>query len=279
MNRLFILFVSLGLFFQNMDAQEFKMPVLSPFAKVEQQFSTSNIIIEYSRPSKRGRTIFGDVVPYGKNWRTGANSNTKISFGEDVKFAGNNVPAGTYSLYTIPNAENWEIILNKSTENWGTAGYDAQNDLVRINVRPIHLNNVIETFTIEIANITTTSCILNLKWDQTLIPIQIEADTKERILTYLEKELQGEKPPYQQAANYYLEQNYKLNDALTYINKAIESNKEAYWLYWTKAQISAKLNKKNEALEAAQKAMDLTKNTDAEQEYLKKYQKLKVELK
>ncbi|KXK41280.1 MAG: asparagine synthetase B [Bacteroidetes bacterium OLB11] len=192
-NKMLILFICLFITVGNSFAQDFKMPVLSPLAKVEQQFSTSTIKIEYSRPSKRGRTVFGDVVPYDKHWRTGANSNTKLTFGENVTFGGKIVPAGTYSLYTIPGVENWVVVLNKSTENWGNAGYNADNDLLRIDVRPIQKKEITETFTIELSKMTPNSCVMELSWDQVLIPIKIEADNKERIFSYLEKELNGEK--------------------------------------------------------------------------------------
>src|SRR6185295_5158559 len=97
-----------------------KLPALSPNAKISQDFSTSSIEISYSRPSMRGRKIFGDVVPFGKVWRTGANSPTKIKLGEDMVIAGQKIKAGEYAVYTIPSKDKWEVILNTGTGNWGT---------------------------------------------------------------------------------------------------------------------------------------------------------------
>lgn len=278
MKKVFIYICSALLLSSGVFAQDFKMPAASPSAKVSQQFSISNIDIEYSRPSKKGRTIFGDLVPYNKIWRTGANANTKITFGEDVIFGGQRIPAGTYSLYTIPARDKWTVILNKGLENWGLTGYNHDEDIAKVDVKPVTLNTPLETFTIDLGDFSGNDANLNIMWDNVKVAVKITADNKEQILAHLEKELKGSKPPYQQAANYYLEQNYKLDEALVYADKAIETNKEAFWLHWMKAKIYAKMGKKTEAIASAQKAADLSKGSDYEQEYSNNLQKLKKEL-
>lgn len=278
MKKLIIVACSFMLFTGMSFAQEFKMPVASPSAKIEQQFSTSSITIDYSRPSMKGRVIFGDLVPYDKIWRTGANANTKITFGEDVTINNLPVAAGTYSLYTIPGKDSWLVILNKGTENWGLSGFNEAENVLKVQVSPVILSEPCETFTISVDNLSNNTAILNLQWERVKIPIVILADNKERILAYLDKELQGSKPPYQQAANFYLEQEYKLDKALEFTNKAIEGNKEGFWLFWLKAKILAKMGKNKEALEAAMTASKMTQGTDYEGEYKNNYNKLKAEL-
>lgn len=260
-------------------AQEFTMPVLSPSAKVVQQFSTSSISIEYSRPSVRNRVIFGDLVPFGKAWRTGANAATKINFGEDVNFGGQNIEAGTYSLHTIPNPTEWTVILSKDLETTNAANYKEEDNIAKINIKATNTKDKIETFTISINDITTISATIQLAWENTIISIPVIADNKAKIFAYLEKELKKTNPIYQKAANFYLEENYKLDDALTYINKAIEGNPNAYWLFWTKAQILAKLNKKTEAIQAGEITLEKAKLAGRGDEYQKKLDELKKSFK
>lgn len=259
-------------------AQEFQMPAASPSTKISQQFSISFIDIEYSRPSKKGRTIFGELVPYGKLWRTGANANTKITFGEDITFGDVMVPAGVYSLYTIPGKDKWTVILNKGIENWGLTGYDKAEDIAKVEVPVTKQKDITETFTIELGDFVGNTAMLYIKWDDVKVGVKITANNHEKILHYLEEQLKGDKPPFVQAANYYLEQNYKLDKALEYAEKAIVGNPDAFWLYWLKAKILAKMGKSTEALEAAKISADKAKSTDYADEYQNNYENLKKQL-
>lgn len=267
---------SLGL---TASAQEFKMPAPSPSTQIEQQFSTTHIKLDYSRPSVKGRKIFGDLIPFGKLWRTGANASTKISFGEDVQINGQTVPAGTYSLYTIPGKDSWDIILNKSLENWGNTGYDEADNVLRISVKPQTLKDLVESFTIDINNLTTNSATISISWEYTKVSFNVTAENRDKIIAYLDNELKGAKPPYSQAANYYLEQNYKLDQAIVFADRALEQNQNAFWLHWLKAKIYHKMGDGKKALESAAKAHELSKGTDYEEEYKKNYEKLKKEIK
>lgn len=275
MKKSIISLITAAILSTSMYAQEFKMPSPSTFSTINQQFSISSIEIEYSRPSMKGRKVFGDMIPYGKIWRTGANANTKISFGEDVMIEGMLLPAGKYSVYTIPNKDSWEIVFNKGLENWGTSGYNDAEDALRVKVKPITSKQQIETFSIDVNNITNNSATIFLSWENTIVPIKVVANNHDKIIAYLDQELAGSKPPYQQAANYYLEQNYKLDQALVYADKAIESNQNAFWLQWMKAKILNKLGRKVEAIEAATKAAEMSKGTGYEAEYTKNLSNLK----
>jgi hypothetical protein len=170
----FALFLLAVLFASGVNAQALKLPALSPSCKIAQDFSTSNIEIAYSRPSMRGRKIFGDLVAYGHVWRTGANSATKIKFGEDVIFGGQTVKAGEYALYTIPDVKEWTVILNTATGNWGSYGYDTKDDIARFKVIPKMKDGNTQTFTINITNMTYSTCNIEIAWEKTKLVIQKE---------------------------------------------------------------------------------------------------------
>ena len=249
-------------------AQDLKLPALSPNAKISQDFSTSSIEITYSRPSMRGRKIFGELVAYGNVWRTGANSATKVKFGEDVTIGGQPVKAGEYAIYTIPGATEWEIILNKGLGNWGTAGYDKADDVARFKVAPKALDKNVNTFTMNIGNITFNSCKLEMMWEKTKVIIPVKANNEERLSASIDKAINNPNIPYFQAANYYYETDQHLDKAMTYVDKALESNPKAFWMWSLKARIAQKQNNKAVAIEAAQKSMDAAKGSAFEAEYV-----------
>ncbi|MCU0329591.1 MAG: DUF2911 domain-containing protein [Candidatus Kapabacteria bacterium] len=260
-------------------AQELKLPVLSPTSTITQEFSTSKMEITYSRPSARGRAVFGEVVGWGEVWRTGANAATKITFGEDVSIGGKAVKAGTYALYSIPNKSQWEIILNKGVGNWGTGGYSTADDVARFTVPAQSLPSNVETFTISIGDITFNSCTINLSWERVLVSIPVKAENEARLNASIDKAINNPTIPYQQAATYYLETNQNLDKALTYADKAIEANPKAFWLQFMKAKIAAKLGRKDVATAAANASIQLAKGTPYEAEYTRNNQKLLESLK
>lgn len=260
-------------------AQDLKLPALSPGAKISQDFSTSNIEITYSRPSARGRKVFGEVVAYDAVWRTGANSATKIKFGEDVTVGGIAVKAGEYALYTIPSSNEWEVILNKGVGNWGNMGYETAQDVARFKVKPMALANTVSTFTIEIGNITFNSCSIDLMWEKTGVSIPVKADNETRLATSIDKAINNPNIPYWQAANYYFETNQKLDVAYDYVKKAIEQNPKAFYMWHMKAKMAMKLNKKAEAKEAAEKSIETAKGSAFEADYVRNNQKILDDLK
>lgn len=247
-------------------AQGLKLPALSPTAKITQAFSTSEMSIEYSRPSMRGRKIFGGLVAYGEVWRTGANAATKVTFGEDVTVGGKEVKAGSYALYTIPGATEWEIILNKGIGNWGTGGYTTDDDVARFKIKPTKFNNAAETFTITIDDITFNSCDITLKWENTKVVIPVKAENANRIAKDITKAVEEPSIPYYQAASYYNETDQHLDKALEYVTKALESRQDAFWMWHLKAKIAKKLGKKDIARAAANKAIEVSKGSAYEAE-------------
>lgn len=272
--------ISLSLFMSAMlasaaFAQDFKMPAASPSATINQEFSTSKIEVTYSRPSAKGRKVFGDLVPFGKEWRTGANGATKITFGEEVSFGGKIVPAGTYSIYTVPGASEWKVMLNPETENWGLSGYDQSKNIASVSVKPSKTGNKVESFTISLDNLTKNSCDLNLAWENTKVVVPIKADNDGRIEEYLQSALNSDKPPYLVAARYYFEKDKNLEQALDYSNKAIEGNPKAFYMHWVKAEILSKMGKHQEAVAEAKIAADGAKGSPYETEYMNNYTKMK----
>ncbi len=259
-------------------AQGLKLPSLSPTAKVSQQFSVSEIEIEYSRPSARGRKIFGGLVPYGEVWRTGANASTKLTVGEDFNIGGVDVKAGKYSFYTIPGAAEWTVILNSDLGNWGAMGYSTDKDVARFTVKPSTINNKTETFTIEIADITFNSCNIVVKWENTKVVVPVKVNNADRISKDIVKNVENPSIPYYQAASYYYETNQNLDKAYNYVSKALETRDDAYWMWHLKAKIAAKLGKKDEAIAAANKAMEVSKGGPGEGEQKRANEKIIKEM-
>ncbi len=275
-NKLFIAFIVLStLGISNAaNAQQLKVPAPSSAQTIKQAFALSEIVIDYSRPSVKDRVIFGDVVPFGKVWRTGANASTKITFGEDVKVAGMDVKAGTYALYTIPNADVWDIMLYKDLTLGGdVADYKAENDVIRFKAKPTSTNTKIETFTITVADVTATSANIVLGWDKTTVAFSVSAEIDARIMKTIESTIIKDSRPYYSAATYYYDNNKDLKVALEWVDKAIANNPKAYWVVLLKAKIQLKLNdKKNATLTANQVIALATEDKNAD--YVKMAEKL-----
>ena len=233
-------------------------PKLSPHCVLSQEVGFNEISIDYSRPSVKGRAIFGELVPYGVMWRTGANASTKIKFKDEVNIEGHEVPAGEYTLYTIPGKDEWTIILHTVTSYWGVGkDYKESDDLCRFKVKPITLNHKIETMAIEISDITASDCFLEIKWDFTLVKFRIKTDTDKRVMSEIDDKMKGvTQASYYQAAVYYLENDKDLNKALEWIDKALVNN-ETFWILRHKALILAKLGRYKEAIDFAEKSRKL----------------------
>jgi tetratricopeptide (TPR) repeat protein len=259
------------------DAQTIKTPAPSPTQSVKQDFGISTIELNYSRPGMKGRKIFGDLVPYGKVWRTGANSATRLKFSDDVSIGGQVLKAGEYALYTVPNEKEWEIIINKGSANWGT-DYKQEDDIFRVKATSVKLDQPVETFTMQFANVKSGSADLQIMWDKTLVSVPITSDIDKKVMAQIDAAMNKDSRPYYQAAMYYLETGKDLNQALTWFDKAIEQNPTAYWVYHQKANALAKMGKKAEAKTTAQKSMDLAK-TAKNDDYVKLNEKLIADLK
>ncbi|MCC6837129.1 MAG: DUF2911 domain-containing protein [Bacteroidia bacterium] len=263
----------------SVNAQQLKVPAPSPLQTLKQAFALSEITIEYSRPSVKGRTIYGDVVPFGKVWRTGANSSTKITFGEDVKVEGKDVAAGTYAIYSIPNKDSWEIMLYKDlTLGGNVAEYKAENEVVKVKITPTALSTKVETFSINVADITANTCAIELIWDKTRVAFNVTAEIESKIMKNIETTMNKDSRPYYQAASYYYENNKDLAKALEWVNKAVEQNPKAYWVVLLKAKIQLKSKDNKGAIATAEQAMALAKEAQ-DDAYMKMSEKLIAEAK
>jgi hypothetical protein len=245
-----------------------KMPAPSPTQTIKQDFALGSVELTYSRPSIKGRKIFGDLVPFGKVWRTGANNATIIKFNDAVEIGGKKIDTGSYALYTIPNAGNWEIIINKGTTNWGTNGYTDSGDVARFTVPSMKMATAIETFSMQFANIKPESCELHIMWDKTVVAVPIKALIKDRMRASVEKGMMGEKKPYWSAAQFYFEYDKNNAKALEAIKGAVEASPKAYWMWLYKAKIEKEAGDKAAAMASSKTSLSLAKE-DGNDDYVK----------
>lgn len=260
------------------DAQQLKTPAPSPTQTIKQDFGISSIELTYSRPAMKGRKIFGDLVPYGKLWRTGANAATRIKFADDVQIGGTTVKAGEYVLYTVPNEKEWEVVLNKGLTNWGIDGYKQSDDVARVKVKSLKLDEPFESFTMQFMDVKPNSTNLYIAWDKTAVAVPITTDVDSKVMAQINNMILKDSRPYAAAAAYYLETGRDLNQALAWYDKAIEQNPKAYWLYHQKANALVKAGKKAEARTTAQRSMELAKEAN-NNDYVRLNEKLLADLK
>jgi hypothetical protein len=240
-------------------AQGIKTPAPSPTQTLKQDFALSSIEVTYSRPAAKGRKIFGDLVPFGKIWRTGANAATKVTFGEDVKVGGMPVKAGSYAIYSVPTANEWEIIINKGANNSGLSGYKTEDDVARFKVPSMQLPMMIENFTIILGNLTASSADIQILWENTAVQIPVVADIDTKIMAQISSAMTVDSRPYFQAATYYFDNGKDINKALEWANKAVEAQPTAYWVMHLKAKVQAKAGDKAGAKATAMKSMEMAK--------------------
>jgi len=255
MKKIFYVFVAILLLNFGAKAQTIKTPAPSTTQTIKQDFALSSIEIVYSRPNTKGRVVFGDLAPLGKLWRTGANAATKVTFGEDVKVGGFAVKAGSYVLYTVPNKDEWEVILNKGLNNWGVDSYKAEEDVAKFKVKPMTLPMNVETFTMQIADVMPASANIQIMWEKTVVSFPVTADIDSKIAKSIDNAMNIDNRPYFQAASYYFETGKDLSKALTWADKAIENNPKAFWIIHLKAKIQAKLGDKVSAIKTANEAI------------------------
>jgi hypothetical protein len=236
---------------------QLRTPAPSPTQVVKQDFALSNIELNYSRPSLKGRKLYVDLAPAGKVWRTGANAATTLTFGGEVTIGGVKVPAGKYGLLSIPDRKSWILIISKQTDVTNPADYKAEMDVVRIPVAVSKTKTSTETFTIQFANLKPNSCEIQLLWDKAMVSLPVTAEIDGKIMADIEKAMKGNNPPYFSAAMYYLDNNKDLNQAAEWFKKAAEAQPNAYWVQHQYANCLAKLGKKDEAIAAATHSREL----------------------
>lgn len=263
---------SIGLML-NANAQ-ISTPAASPSGKIEQKVGLTDIKIDYSRPSAKGRNVFGNdgIVNYGNFWRTGANSATKISFSDDVTVEGQMVKKGDYALLTKPGAASWVVNLYKYDQgNWSS--YIDRAPDASLTVAPKMNGMAVETFTIDINNIESTKAVLNLIWDKVIVPVKIAVEVDKTVMSNIEKVMAGPSTnDYYAAASYYHDSNKDLEQALEWIKKANVGDSPRFWQVRREALILADLGRYKDAIAAATLSKDLAMKAD-NQEYVKMNEK------
>ena len=262
----------------SVNSQSIKMPPPSPPQTIRQDFGISSIELSYSRQGVKGRKVFGDLVPYGAIWRTGANSATTIEFGDDVTIGTTKVPAGKYGLLTIPDKDNWTIIITKQLDVTNPASYKQESDVVRVNAKPMTMKDKMETFTMQFANVKPSTCELEMMWENTAVSLPISSDVETVVMKEIDDAMNKDNRPYFQAALYYLNNGKDLNQAVAWFDKAIAQQPDGYWIYHQKANALAKLGKKDEAKATAQKSIELAKEAKND-DYVRLNEKLLEQLK
>jgi hypothetical protein len=254
--KLTILIAALTLFaqFGHGQAQELKVPTLSPYTEISQEVGMTQVKLSYARPSAKGRKVFGELVPFNEVWRTGANASTKLTFADDVKIEGNSLKTGTYALYSIPGEKEWTMIIHTNTKHRSIAGdvYKPAEDAFRFKVTPRKTSGFVETFTIGLGDITTNSLMVALSWENTEVKFKIEFDVDSRIneqIAALTSSAEGmSHQNYFLAAEYNLHNDKDLAKADSWIVTAMEKSPKNARYGLLRAKILAKSGKSDEAL-------------------------------
>ena len=241
--------------------EKIEFPAASQHAVVKQRVGLTEIEIDYSRPTKNMREIFGGLVPFDALWRTGANAPTRIKFSEAVKIEGRDLAAGEYALFTVPTEKEWTVIFSRDAKVQSATDYKQENDALRVAVAAVTLPESVDTFAIGLGDLRAGSATLYLEWDNTRVPIKLTTSAVEKVSQQIEAALKSGREQdagfYYGAASFYLEQGKDLAQAEKWIDQAAEKNPKAYFVYFRKAQIQAKLGHKAEAVAAAEKSNEI----------------------
>lgn len=267
----FSLFILMFGFVSTWMQAQITTPAPSPAAKIEQRIGLTDITVEYSRPAKKGRVIYGDLVPYDKVWRTGANSATKITFSEDVTFGGAKVTKGSYALLSKPGMKSWSFMLYPHNNTNFSTYLESDVQPITITTEAIMMpkGTNVESMMFGFDNITYTGGDLFLLWDDVFVPIPVKVNTDEAVEANITKVMAGPTAgDYYSAANYYLNAGKDLNKALTWVNKSIEMGNEKFWVLRAKSLIQAGLGDKKGAIITANRSLELAKEANND-DYIK----------
>ena len=237
---------------------ELNIPRVSQRGTISQRLGLTDITITYHRPEVGGREIWGKVVPYGKVWRAGANENTAITFTDDVSVEGKPLAAGTYGLHTIPDKDQWTIIFSKNSTSWGSFTYDEKEDALRVMVKP-HVAESFDVLTYLFDDVKPDSAAATLRWDKLAVPFRISVDVKAVVLKSIKNELRNVGgftwAGYDEAAQWCLDNNYELEQALKWEDTSIQ-NEDRFENWETKSRIYDAMGKRDEAAKALSTALD-----------------------
>jgi hypothetical protein len=263
------LFFALAILITHFSSEaQVKTPQASPRANVFQTVGLTDVEVNYSRPGAKGRPVFGNLVPFGKLWRTGANENTTVSFSDDVIIDGKTLKKGKYALYTVPRIESWDVIFYTTTDNWGLPQeFSEANVALRTTVKEEALSKPVESLTINIASLDANFAYLEIYWENSYVALKFEVPTQKTAIANIEKVLAGPTAAdYNSAAQFIFQSNGDLTKALGYINKALDMSVEKpFWFNRLKSLILAKQGDKKAAIEAAKlslEAAEAAKNQD-----------------
>ena len=243
-------------------------PQPSPLGMVSQRVGLTDVAIEYSRPGVKGRTIFGDLVAFGKTWRTGANSNTKVTFSSDVTIDGQTLKAGSYGLYSVPNKDSWEVMFYTESDNSGVPrDWDDSKVAAKttVNVQAFPIN--VETLTISINDVTSTSAVLGILWEKTYVAVTFEVPTDEMVSATIDAVMAASPKAgdYYNAAIYYNQQDKDIKKANEWMEKAMSmTEKPAFWQLRQQSLIYAKMGNSEKAIAVAEKSLELSKEAGNE---------------
>lgn len=242
---------------------ELKLPRVSQNSTVKQTVGLTDITITYSRPGVKGRAIWGDLVPYDQPWRTGANEATTITASEDVMIGGSKLAAGSYALLTIPGKDEWQIVVNKDKDMWGSNGYKQESDVLRIKVKPTAAEHT-EWMAFGFENMTWTSCDLVLRWEKLRVAIPITNDDIDQVIASAKTEVGAAKTddwrtPYR-AANFFFDASLEPGLTAEWAKKSV-GIEGAYSNLTLMAKLAAKDGKTKEAVSYAEKAIKAGKES------------------
>jgi hypothetical protein len=262
MKKLFFLTALLALFASATAFAQIKTPAPSPTCKITQDVGLIKVDVDYSRPSAKGRKIFGKLVPFGELWRTGANATTKITFSDEASVGGTKLPKGTYVIFTTPGEKEWSVIFYKNTSIGASPGKDFKEEDVaaRVAVPSQTLRDMVETFTIGFNNLRNNGADLEISWENTkvVVPITVDSDTK--VMADIKSTLDGPSAnAYYAAGSYYFTEKKDINQALAWVDKALEKGGEKFWILRQKALILAELGRHKDAIAAAERSTELAK--------------------
>ncbi len=273
--------ILLFLLISNLTYGQLELPRISQKASVMQRIGLMDVTINYSRPNVKGRVIWGELVPYNQVWRTGADEATTISLGEDVTINGNKLAAGKYALFTIPTKDEWTIVINSVSKQWGAFNYDSTKDVIRIKVKPVE-NRFFESMTIYFSDVTTHSAIINIAWEKIKVSFNIETDTHATAYRNMKSAMNEAKEDdwvvYAASSNYAADNDIYVDEAVEWIDKSI-SIRPTYFNNFVKAKLLYKQNKFKEAQNYINKSRELGKSEKDFQSIIPQIDKLENDLK
>ena len=252
-----VLFVFAVTLLFSVDAQ-IETPQPSPFTKIEQKVGLTDVTLEYSRPSMKGRKIFGDLVPYGKMWRTGANKNTMVTFSDDVVVYGTTLKAGSYAIFVTPGESSWDVIFYSDIENWGTPReWDDSKVAAKTTVNTYKMPMAVETWTISIDDLKSNSAQIGFIWENTYVGVKVKVPTDAKVSASIEKTMAGPGAgDYYSAAVYNLTEGKDLDKAQIWMDKAMSMiENPGFWQLRQQSLLYAKLGDKKKAIETAKKSL------------------------